>query len=151
MWTLRDQTRVYPDGLVLLTLRLVLAAVLMVSGGAKLADLGGSRAAAGDLGVPPRMAPAVGTALPIVEIALAALLVVTPTGRAAAAGAAVLFAAFTAGVASNLARGRRPPCHCFGRLSSSPISGATVVRNLVLLAAAVTVAVAGGGPDPLAL
>ena len=149
MCAVRAQTQVYGAGLVLLTLRLVLAAVFVVSGAAKLADLGASRAAAADLGVPRRVAGAVGTVLPLVEIALAALLVVTPSGRGAAIGAALVLTAFTALLAINLARGRRPACHCFGGLHSAPISGATLARNVVLIAAAVTIAIAGGGPDPI--
>jgi hypothetical protein len=38
--------------------------------------------------------------------------------------------------------GRHPPCACFGALSRRPIGWGSVVRNLVLLALAVTAALA---------
>ena len=45
--------------------------------------------------------------------------------------------AFSSAIALNLARGRRPDCHCFGRLSAGPVGWSTVARNgfLALLAA----------------
>jgi hypothetical protein len=40
----------------------------------------------------------------------------------------------------NLRRGRRPPCHCFGRVGEpAPIGAGTVARNLVLMTLAVAV------------
>ena len=137
--------------IVLLIVRLALALVFIASGISKLRSLEGSRTAAADLGVPSRLAPLVGTALPVVELAVAALLVVAPSGRAPAAAAALLLATFTAVLAANIARGRRPACRCFGEVHAKPISGATIVRNVVLLAGAVAVAVAGGGDDPIEL
>jgi uncharacterized membrane protein YphA (DoxX/SURF4 family) len=136
---------------VLLVLRLVLAAVFLVSGIAKLGSRDGSHAAAGALGVPPRVAAVVGSALPVVEIVLGALLIVTPSGRAAAGAAAVVLLAFSILIAVNLARGRRPVCHCFGAFSRSPISLLTLLRNVALFAAAVVVALRGGGRDLLDL
>lgn len=136
---------------VLLPLRLALAAVFLVSGASKLGSIDASRAAAAALGLPRRVAAVVGAALPVVEIAVGVLLVVTPSGRGPATGAAVLLVAFSALVAWNLRRGRRPVCHCFGSLATAPISATTLLRNLVLLAAAITVAVAGGGRDPVDL
>ena len=92
-----------------------------------------------------------GTVLPFVELALGASLLVSASGRPAAIAAAVVLALFTAAVVANLTRGRRPVCRCFGDLGAAPISGRTVARNLVLLAVAVTIAIAGGGRDPLDL
>ncbi len=43
--------------------------------------------------------------------------------------ACALLAGFSAAVVVNLAQGRSPDCHCFGRLSSSPIGWPTVARN----------------------
>lgn len=136
---------------VLLVVRLALAAVFLVSSAAKFASLEMSRRAAADLGVPGRAAAIVGTTLPFVELAVAIGLVVTVDGRAAAIAAAALLAAFTALLVANLSRGRHPVCRCFGVLRQTPISRGTVVRNVVLFAAAVLVAIAGGGEDPLDL
>lgn len=137
---------------ILLALRLALAAVFLVSATAKFASLTGSRRAAADLGVPTRVAPVVGTLLPFVELAVAIGLVVLSDARVAAVAAAVLLAAFTALVAANLAHGRSPVCRCFGDVGrAAPISTATVARNAALLVMALVVAVAGGGDDPLGL
>ena len=56
--------------------RIVLAAVFALAAVTKLADLDGARRAARDFGVPERLAPAVGTLLPVAELAVA---VVNPT------------------------------------------------------------------------
>jgi methylamine dehydrogenase accessory protein MauD len=39
---------------------------------------------------------------------------------------------FIVGIGTNLARGRRPDCHCFGQLHSSPAGWNTLLRNGVL-------------------
>lgn len=119
--------------------RWTLAAVLLVSALAKLADRERAADAAVGLGVPERLrwaAPAV----PVAELALALLLVVPATSRGGAVGAVVLLAAFTVVIAANLARGRRPACNCFGRLDPGPIGGRTLVRNGVLIGVAVVAA-----------
>ena len=48
------------------------------------------------------------------------------------------------GIGINLARGRKPDCHCFGRPDSSPAGWKTLVRNGVL--AAVAGFILSGGP-----
>lgn len=120
---------------VVLIVRLVLVVVFVVSAGAKLRSLKGSRQAAVDLGVPKALAPGVGVGLPLVELAIAAALVPTATARWGAAAAVVLLLLFAVVVALNMAAGRRPSCHCFGELSRGEISWATVARNVVLAAA----------------
>src|SRR5207247_2089163 len=37
-----------------------------------------------------------------------------------------------AAITINLARGRTPDCHCFGKLHSEPVGWTTVARNIVL-------------------
>jgi uncharacterized membrane protein YphA (DoxX/SURF4 family) len=109
----------------------VLGLVLLVSGIAKRVDRRWT-AAASALGAPSwAVAP-----LPWVEIGLGALLVSGLVRPLAAALAAVLLVLFSVLLAVNLARGRRPPCGCFGSRSREPISGWSLVRNLGLLALA---------------
>jgi hypothetical protein len=43
---------------------------------------------------------------------------------------------FVAGISFNLARGRKPDCHCFGQLHSAPVGWTTLLRNGVLAAVA---------------
>lgn len=114
----------------------LLAAVFAVSGTAKLLDRRGTAEAVGALGVPAPLARATTTVLPLVELALAVLLLVPATGRAAAVGALLLLLVFTGVVVANLLAGRRPRCGCFGGLGSSDVSWRTVGRNALLAVAA---------------
>jgi hypothetical protein len=126
-----------------LAVRLILAAVLLVSAGAKAMAPRRTAAAARDLGVPSALGPAVAVLLPVAEVTVAVTLIVTGTVVVGGVLATLLTAAFTAVVAGNLIRGRRPACACFGALSGhAPIGPATLVRNAVLLAASVAVLVA---------
>jgi thiol-disulfide isomerase/thioredoxin/uncharacterized membrane protein YphA (DoxX/SURF4 family) len=129
-----------------LALRLVLAGVFLTAGIGKLRDLPGSRRAVADFGVPERAARVVGLLLPLAEIAIAVALVPSPSARWGALAAAILLAAFIAGIARSLARGEQPDCHCFGQIHSAPASRATLARNAVLLAFAGVIVVYGSGP-----
>ncbi len=131
----------------MLAVRLILAAVFVVSALTKAIAPRRTGAAARELGVPSALAPVVAVLLPAAELAVAALLVVTPTVLAGGTAATALMATFTALVAGNLIRGRRPACACFGALSAAePIGPSTLVRNGVLLAASVAVLVAASLP-----
>ena len=120
---------------------LTLFAVFAAAGLAKLADLGGSRSAVEGFGVPVSLARPIGTALPVVELLVAALLVFPATAVAGAVGAGLVLLAFTAAIALNVARGRTPDCHCFGQLHSAPAGWGTLARNVALLVIAGTAAV----------
>jgi methylamine dehydrogenase accessory protein MauD len=119
------------DAAVLLA-RLLLAAVFVVAGVAKLADREGSRRAVTDFGVPGPFAAPLAVLLPLVELAVAAALIPTATALWGAVGALALLLLFVAGIGGNLARGRRPDCHCFGQLHSAPAGWPTLARNGVL-------------------
>ena len=112
---------------------LVLAAVFAVAGTVKLRDRAGTRESVGAFGVPAAAAAPVALLLPVVELALAAGLLVPPFARAAAGAAAALLLAFTAAVAVALARGRRPSCGCFGASHAAPIGRRTLGRNAALV------------------
>lgn len=116
--------------------RLVLAAVIVVAGVAKLFDREGSRRAARAFGAPGW----VGVVLPFVEIVIGLLLVPTATARAAAAAAAALLVLFSVAIANALLRGRQPDCHCFGRLHSAPAGWRTLARNAALAGVAAALA-----------
>jgi hypothetical protein len=129
---------------------LILAAVFAVAAVAKLLDRDGARQAVRSFGVPEALAPPVAGVLPILELAVAVALVDTTSAVVGAAAAAVLLALFMAGIAVTLARGRQPDCHCFGALHTAAVGRRTLVRDGVLLAAAVVVAAAGPGAGLLA-
>jgi thiol-disulfide isomerase/thioredoxin/uncharacterized membrane protein YphA (DoxX/SURF4 family) len=132
----------------LLAVRLVLAAIFMVAGIAKLVNGQASIQALRDFGMP-RLVQPLGALLPPLEIAVAAGLLFVPGAWYAAWGALGLLGMFIAGIAANLARGHQPACNCFGQLHSRPISWRTLVRNGVLAACA-TWLVASGPPQATA-
>lgn len=128
---------------------LLLSGVLAFSGVMKLIDAGNGVEAVTGLGVPAKVARPVATVLPYVELALAALLVVL-ADRAlliVTVLATLLFLAFTVAVLVQLARGQRPPCHCFGALSAEPIGWSTGVRNVLLTGLAVAAVFTSAGFD----
>lgn len=131
--------------------RTVLAAVFVVSGGAKALDFAGTRDAAAAFGTPWRAAPAVAVALPAGEIGIAALLLVEPSARWGAVAALLLLAIFIAAIARLMRAGESPDCHCFGQLDSEPVGAPTLIRNGVLAALAVTVIAGGAGKSLTAL
>lgn len=120
--------------IVVLAARLVLAAVFVVSGVAKLADRSGSRKAVSDFGVPDWLAGPVATILPPLEIVIAIALLPATSSLWAGLAGALLLGVFSIAIAANLLRGRSPDCHCFGQLSSEPVGWSTVGRNVVLAA-----------------
>jgi uncharacterized membrane protein YphA (DoxX/SURF4 family) len=116
----------------LLIARLVLAAVFTLAGVAKLSDLKGSRRAIIDFGVPSAIAAPLGLVLPLAELTVAATLLPASTAWWGALGALALLSVFVVGITYNLARGRKPECHCFGQLHSAPAGWKTLARNGVL-------------------
>jgi peroxiredoxin len=137
----------------LLIARLLLALVFTVAGAAKLADRQGSRQAIVDFGVPSAIAAPLGLVLPLAELAVAATLLPSSTAWWGALGALALLSLFLVGITYNLARGRKPECHCFGQLHSAPAGWKTLARNGVLAAVAGFVIWEGyeGGAGPSAL
>lgn len=115
---------------VLLIARIVLAAVFGVAGVAKLADQTGSRSSLTQFGVPPILAPAGALLLPLFELACAVALLRASWAWWGAAGALALLSVFAAAIAVNMMLGRKPDCHCFGQLHSSPAGWPTLARNL---------------------
>jgi peroxiredoxin len=136
----------------LLLARLALAAVFIVAGVAKLADLAGSRRAIEGFGLPVSAARPLGVVLPLAELTVGLLLLPAATAPYAALGALVLLLTFCVGIGAALARGEEPDCHCFGQLHSAPAGWPTLLRNAALAAIAAFVAVAGlDDPGPSAI
>lgn len=131
----------------LVVTRLVLAAVFLVAGVAKLADRQGTRQALADFDVPSRLAGPLVLLLPAAELATATALLFPTSARWGATGSLALLAVFVVGLTRVLRRGRTPDCHCFGQLHSQPASWMTVVRNLALAAPAAYIALEGPGPS----
>jgi peroxiredoxin len=140
-------------GVTLLIARSLLALVFAVAGAAKLADRQGSRQAIVDFGVPSAIVAPLGLLLPLAELAVAATLLPATTAWWGAMGALALLSVFVVGIGINLARGRKPECHCFGQLHSAPAGWKTLARNGVLAVVAGFVLWEGydGGAGPSAL
>src|SRR5262249_60565289 len=96
-----------------------------------------------EFGLPARMATALGWLLAVSELGVALALVVPATAPAGAVGALGLLLVFSAVIGGNVARGRRPSCHCFGQLHSAPIGWWMVARNGLLASVAGFVAADG--------
>ncbi len=120
----------------LLAVRLLLAAVFLLSGATKLVDPAGVRQALRDFGLAPLLARPVAPLLPYLEIVTAGALIPTTLAWYGAWGALALLTAFVSAIGIAMARGRRPNCHCFGQLQSVPVGWRTLLRNIVLAAGA---------------
>lgn len=120
-------------------LRAGLAALFLYAGVAKLADV---RAFAADIAnyrvVPAALVGPFAAALPGVEIACGIALLSGRMVRAGALLATTLIAAFTVAAAQALARDINIDCGCFGSVRA-PVTIATIVRDLALLAGGVAV------------
>jgi thiol-disulfide isomerase/thioredoxin/uncharacterized membrane protein YphA (DoxX/SURF4 family) len=112
--------------------RLVLMVVFLAAGVAKLLDRPGAQRAVADFGVPSVLAKPLAILLPVAEIAVALALAPVVTAWWGAVGALALLVFFIVAIAANLARGRRPACHCFGQIAEGNIGWQTLVRNLAL-------------------
>lgn len=98
-----------------LVARLILGGVLLVAGGLKIGTpLAAARAVQAYQIFPFDVAAVIGYALPIVEVALGALLVLGLFTRLSAVLGTLIMVAFIAGIASAWARGLSIDCGCFG-------------------------------------
>ncbi|MFC8614847.1 MauE/DoxX family redox-associated membrane protein [Micromonospora purpureochromogenes] len=98
-----------------LAARLGLATVWLVAGAAKVADLAASgRAVNAYQLLPYDVATVVGAALPFVELALGAILLLGLATRLAAGVSAALLVVFVTGIVSAWSRGLAIDCGCFG-------------------------------------
>jgi thiol-disulfide isomerase/thioredoxin len=127
----------------LAVLRLLLAIVFVVSAVTKLRDRSGFKSALGSFAVPDSLRAPAAVVIPASELAIGIGLLPRASMWIAAVGALGLLAVFTAALVASLVRGRRPACHCFGQLSSAPVSWKTVLRNGVLIAAAASIVAQG--------
>ena len=135
---------------------LTLAAVLCVSGWAKLRDQRATRDAFDALRVPSAVpADSVARALPWAEIVLAVALLALPAPWTSAAAVAVvlLMLAYTALIARALTFDEPVTCSCFGSIGRHDVDRLTLARNVLLTGLAVAAAwfALAGGSGPAAL
>jgi uncharacterized membrane protein YphA (DoxX/SURF4 family) len=122
-----------PAGLPSTAARLVVGAVLLGFGAAKVVDIDRTiRSVRAYRLLPEALVPTVGSALPVLEIALGVLLLLGLMTRPAAAVAALLSIAFVIGIASAWARGLQIECGCFGNGGATPHPVPGYIRELVI-------------------
>ena len=126
-----------------LVLRLGLGGLLIVAGVLKLRAPVAFATEIANYQLFPAVAPYVAAVLPVLELVVGGALVVAPRAwrRAAALGALGMLATFTVAVASAYFRRINIDCGCFGT-GGGPITGLTLVRNVVLMTAAATIVAA---------
>jgi peroxiredoxin len=125
--------------------RVLLALVFAVAAAGKLVDQAGTREALRGFRLRERLLAPLALALPLAEALTAVALLVQPWARWGAVAALVLLAVFAAGIATAMARGEAPECHCFGQLHSAPAGPGTLIRNALLALPAVFVLAHGSG------
>lgn len=82
-----------------------------------------------DMGAPTWVSPFV----PYLELVLGALLVLGWWPRVTTVAGMMVLVAFTGLIVTNLLRGNRPSCACFGVRSARPLSWLFVVRNVAFV------------------
>jgi uncharacterized membrane protein YphA (DoxX/SURF4 family) len=107
----------------------MLGVAFVVAGASKLAAGPAWSVQASELGAPRPVVPAV----PWLEMAVGAALVAQLAEPVPAVLAIVLLITFTALIGTQLQRGKRPMCACFGAWSAKPIGPAHIARNSGLL------------------
>jgi hypothetical protein len=128
-----------------LTVRIILAVVLVWAAAAKVRDPRALAAAVAEHGVPAALRRPAAFALVATEVALAVLVLVPATARGAGIATAALGLAFAASFARlRLAGARRVACGCFGGARDRPV-GLLAARALGL--AALGALVASGAAD----
>ncbi|MGD9695498.1 MAG: MauE/DoxX family redox-associated membrane protein [Thermoleophilia bacterium] len=125
-----------------LTLRIVVAAVLLWAALGKLRDPRGFLVAVAEHGVPAPLRRAAAAAVIVAEAALAVLVLVPATARPAGVGVAVLGVGFAASLARlRIAGSRRVACGCFGGARDRPV-GALAARAVALAVLGLLIATA---------
>ncbi|MGB7068442.1 MAG: MauE/DoxX family redox-associated membrane protein [Pyrinomonadaceae bacterium] len=137
--------------IILLFIRLILFGVFAVAGVAKLFDLKGSEKAVKDFGIPDDLVKPIATVLPIVEIAIAVMLLPLPISWFGSIAALFLLLLFIGGMVYQMAQGKAPDCHCFGQIHSEPVSKKSIVRNAVFALFALVLALSGPSSQGLSL
>jgi hypothetical protein len=117
--------------------RVVVGLVFVVSGAAKLVNVWRSRQTYAELGVYAVIAVLTAASLPLLEIAIAALVLFVHSTWPVIV-AAVAFAIFTGVLVRRLLVGDLRPCNCFGQVSArQALSNLSLARNGWFLALAI--------------
>lgn len=128
---------------VMLVLRLVLGVLFVYAGFVKLFDVSGLAVDIANYRVVPQAwVPGLAVTLPGIELVSGAVLLSGRWTRAAAIVVTALLAVFSIAVGQALVRNISLECGCFGA-ARDPVTGATLVRDLGLLALGAVLVVRG--------
>jgi hypothetical protein len=118
------------------SLRFAIAAILLSTAAGKLLDVEGFARVLGSYETFPRpVLRPLALAVPLVELALAAWLFSGRRLPEAAGASAILHGGYGAWSAISLARGLElPNCGCFGVFFPKPLTGVTILQDVVLVA-----------------
>jgi uncharacterized membrane protein YphA (DoxX/SURF4 family) len=126
---------------VILALRVVLGAIFLVAGGAKIGHFADfANQIAGFRILPQVVIAPMAIALPFLEVLLGAYLVLGLFTRAAAWIAALLLLVFDGAIASAVIRGMSVSCGCFGPQDKTVTTWGEVARDAIFVLLAVIVA-----------
>ncbi len=107
----------------------IVGTVFVWAGATKLQARDAWAAQARDMGAPAWGIPFV----PLVELTLGAMLILGWWPRLATSAGITLLIAFSCLIVTNLVRGNRPACACFGVRTARPITWLFVARNMVFV------------------
>jgi thiol-disulfide isomerase/thioredoxin/uncharacterized membrane protein YphA (DoxX/SURF4 family) len=125
--------------IILLLCRVLLAGVFSVAAVTKITGTERFSKTVREFGVPSFLARPLSLLVPLAELAVAVLLLVTSAGRWGGFGALVLLLIFSLAIVGNLVKGRKPECRCFGQINSRPVGWPTLLRNGVFVAGSLLV------------
>jgi len=129
--------------IILLLIRLFLAAIFIVAGVGKLLDLEGSKKSVIAFGTPEDLAKTMAIAIPFAEIVFGVCLLFISTAWLGSIGVFLFLLIFIGGMIWQLAQGNAPECHCFGAIHSEPVSKKSLIRNAVFAFLALILVVQG--------
>lgn len=128
----------------LLLIRIFLAAVFIVAGVGKFLDLEGSKKSVIAFGTPEDLAKTMSIAIPFAEIVFGVCLLFVSTSWIGSLGVFLFLLIFIGGMIWQMAQGNAPECHCFGAIHSEPVSKKSLIRNLVFAFLALILLLQGG-------
>jgi peroxiredoxin/uncharacterized membrane protein YphA (DoxX/SURF4 family) len=129
--------------ILLLLIRLFLAAVFIVAGVGKLLDLEGSKKSVIAFGTPEDLAKTMSIAIPFAEIVFGVCLLFVSTAWIGSVGVFLFLLVFIGGMIWQLAQGNAPDCHCFGAIHSEPVSRKSLTRNIIFAVLALILVMQG--------
>lgn len=116
---------------ILLLIRLFLAAIFIIAGIGKFLDLEGAEKSVKAFGTPADLAKPFAIAIPFAEIVFGASLLFVSVSWIGAIGVFLFLLVFIGGMIWQLAQGNAPECHCFGAIHSEPVSTKSLIRNII--------------------